>query len=34
MAFDKDVKRNFALREHTYSEIKQRWGWVHRRPST
>lgn len=26
VAFVKDVKRNFALREHTYSEIKQRWG--------
>ncbi|GAA3367408.1 hypothetical protein GCM10020367_67300 [Streptomyces sannanensis] len=26
VAFDKDVKRNFALREHTYGEIKARWG--------
>jgi len=26
VAFAEDVKRNFALREHTYSEIKQRWG--------
>ncbi|MFF5312720.1 RNA-guided endonuclease InsQ/TnpB family protein [Streptomyces massasporeus] len=26
VAFAKDVKRNFALREHTYAEIKQRWG--------
>ncbi|MDI3404059.1 ATP-binding protein [Streptomyces cavernicola] len=26
IAFTKDVKRNFALREHTYAEIKQRWG--------
>ncbi|MFE0130352.1 RNA-guided endonuclease InsQ/TnpB family protein [Streptomyces sp. NPDC059037] len=26
VAFAKDVRRNFALREHTYSEIKQRWG--------
>ena len=26
VAFVKDVKRNFALREHTYTEIKQRWG--------
>ncbi|MBA2952051.1 RNA-guided endonuclease InsQ/TnpB family protein [Streptomyces himalayensis] len=25
VAFDKDVKRNFALREHTYAEIKARW---------
>ncbi|MEY9993695.1 putative transposase [Streptomyces sp. V4I8] len=25
-AFEKDVKRNFALREHTYAEVKQRWG--------
>ncbi|MEU9070088.1 transposase [Streptomyces sp. NPDC048109] len=26
VAFEKDVKRNFALREHTYTEIKGRWG--------
>ncbi|WP_435839823.1 hypothetical protein [Streptomyces canus] len=26
VAFSRDVKRNFALREHTYTEIKQRWG--------
>ncbi|MER7373917.1 RNA-guided endonuclease InsQ/TnpB family protein [Streptomyces lanatus] len=26
IAFEKDVKRNFALREHTYCEIKARWG--------
>ncbi|ANS62492.1 transposase [Streptomyces lincolnensis] len=26
VAFTKDVKRNFTLREHTYAEIKQRWG--------
>ncbi|WP_405638408.1 transposase [Streptomyces sp. NBC_00056] len=26
VAFAKDVKRNFALRRHTYNEIKQRWG--------
>jgi IS605 OrfB family transposase len=26
VAFEKDVKRNFALREHTYAEAKQRWG--------
>ncbi|QUW85118.1 transposase [Streptomyces mirabilis] len=26
MAFEKDVKRNFALREHTYGEVKARWG--------
>ncbi|MBA4865294.1 IS200/IS605 family element transposase accessory protein TnpB [Streptomyces sp. PSKA54] len=26
VAFHKDVKRNFALREHTYAEIKARWG--------
>ena len=26
VAFARDVKRNFALREHTYGEIKQRWG--------
>lgn len=26
VAFERDVKRNFALREHTYAEIKQRWG--------
>ncbi|KUL21533.1 RNA-guided endonuclease InsQ/TnpB family protein [Streptomyces regalis] len=26
VAFAKDVKRNFALREHTYAEVKQRWG--------
>ncbi|MEU1178152.1 transposase [Streptomyces sp. NPDC005820] len=26
VAFAEDVKRNFALREHTYSEVRQRWG--------
>jgi hypothetical protein len=26
VAFDKNVKRNFALREHTYGQIKARWG--------
>jgi IS605 OrfB family transposase len=26
VAFEKDVKRNFALREHTYAEIKARWN--------
>ena len=26
VAFEKDVKRNFALREHTYGEIRARWG--------
>lgn len=26
VAFEKDVKRNFALREHTYGEIRVRWG--------
>nr|WP_206328079.1 RNA-guided endonuclease TnpB family protein [Streptomyces sp. S3(2020)] len=26
VAFVKGVKRNFALREHTYAEVKQRWG--------
>ncbi|WP_406517205.1 RNA-guided endonuclease InsQ/TnpB family protein [Streptomyces sp. NBC_00134] len=26
VAFAKDVKRNFALRRHTYAEIRQRWG--------
>ncbi|MEH0423593.1 RNA-guided endonuclease InsQ/TnpB family protein [Streptomyces sp. B21-083] len=26
VAFAKDAKRNFALREHTYAEIRQRWG--------
>jgi hypothetical protein len=26
VAFEKDVKRNFALREHAYSEIRARWG--------
>ncbi|WP_330279531.1 transposase [Streptomyces sp. NBC_00569] len=25
VAFIKDVKRNFALRQHTYTEIKHRW---------
>ncbi|WP_328436568.1 transposase [Streptomyces sp. NBC_00444] len=25
VAFEKDVKKNFALREHTYGEIKARW---------
>lgn len=26
VAFEKDVKRNFALREHTYGEVEARWG--------
>jgi threonine dehydrogenase-like Zn-dependent dehydrogenase len=26
VAFEKDVKRNFALREHTYTQVKERWG--------
>src|ERR1044072_4372339 len=26
VAFEKDVKSNFALRKHTYGEIKARWG--------
>ncbi|MEV6701953.1 transposase [Streptomyces sp. NPDC051453] len=26
VAFTRDVKRNFALRRHTYTEIKHRWG--------
>ncbi|MFD0514440.1 hypothetical protein ACFQ0Q_37225 [Streptomyces aureus] len=26
MAFEKDIKRNFALREHTYTAVKGRWG--------
>lgn len=26
IAFEKDVKRNFALGKHTYREIKARWG--------
>ncbi|MET9085670.1 transposase [Streptomyces sp. NPDC004237] len=26
VAFEKSVKSNFALREHTYTEIKARWG--------
>ncbi|MFC8104373.1 RNA-guided endonuclease InsQ/TnpB family protein [Streptomyces sp. NPDC057363] len=26
VAFEKDVKRNFALREHTYTEIRARWN--------
>ncbi|WP_369254721.1 RNA-guided endonuclease InsQ/TnpB family protein [Streptomyces sp. R35] len=26
VAFEKDVKRNFALREHTYIQVKQQWG--------
>ncbi|WP_063793815.1 RNA-guided endonuclease InsQ/TnpB family protein [Streptomyces hirsutus] len=26
IAFEKDVKRNFALREYTYTEIKARWN--------
>ncbi|MFD7875247.1 RNA-guided endonuclease InsQ/TnpB family protein [Streptomyces sp. NPDC059766] len=25
VAFEKNVKRNFALREHTYAEVKERW---------
>ncbi|MFD0035813.1 RNA-guided endonuclease TnpB family protein, partial [Streptomyces sp. NPDC127172] len=26
VAFEKDIKRNFALREHTYTLVKDRWG--------
>ncbi|MEU9344873.1 transposase [Streptomyces sp. NPDC048278] len=26
VAFEKGVQRNFALREHTYREMKERWG--------
>ncbi|GAA1279863.1 RNA-guided endonuclease TnpB family protein [Streptomyces aureus] len=26
VAFEKDIKRNFTLREHTYTAIKDRWG--------
>ncbi|MGC4984853.1 RNA-guided endonuclease InsQ/TnpB family protein [Streptomyces sp. DT193] len=26
VAFEKDVKRNFALREHTYNQVKERWN--------
>ncbi|MEV2210276.1 transposase [Streptomyces sp. NPDC050997] len=26
VAFEKDVKSNFALREHTYRQVKARWG--------
>ncbi|WGD38820.1 RNA-guided endonuclease InsQ/TnpB family protein [Streptomyces cathayae] len=26
VAFEKDVKKNFALRRHTYTEIKTRWN--------
>ncbi|MFF7839354.1 RNA-guided endonuclease InsQ/TnpB family protein [Streptomyces ossamyceticus] len=26
VAFERDVKRTFALREHTYGEIRARWG--------
>ncbi len=26
VAFEKDIKRNFALREHTYTAVKDRWG--------
>ena len=26
MAFERDVKRNFTLREHTYTQVKDRWG--------
>jgi IS605 OrfB family transposase len=26
VAFDRDVRRNFALRKHTYGEIRARWG--------
>lgn len=26
VAFEKDVKRNFALRKHAYGEIRARWG--------
>lgn len=34
VAFEKDVKRNFALREHTYGEIRARWGLGAQAPST
>ncbi|MGW6404370.1 RNA-guided endonuclease InsQ/TnpB family protein [Streptomyces sp. NPDC055134] len=26
VAFEKDIKRNFALREHTYTAVKDRWN--------
>ncbi|MFD0515997.1 hypothetical protein ACFQ0Q_47645 [Streptomyces aureus] len=26
VAFEKDIKRNFALREHTYTKVKDRWN--------
>jgi IS605 OrfB family transposase len=26
VAFDRDMRRNFALRKHTYGEIRARWG--------
>ncbi|WP_326709153.1 transposase [Streptomyces sp. NBC_01474] len=26
VAFEKDIKRNFPLREHTYTAVKDRWG--------
>ncbi|MFI8789596.1 RNA-guided endonuclease InsQ/TnpB family protein [Streptomyces sp. NPDC055105] len=26
VAFEKDIKRNFPLREHTYGQVKDRWG--------
>ncbi|WP_369241909.1 RNA-guided endonuclease InsQ/TnpB family protein [Streptomyces sp. R21] len=26
VAFEKDIKRNYALREHTYHQVKERWG--------
>ncbi len=26
VAFEKDIKRNFPLREHTYTSVKDRWG--------
>ncbi len=26
VAFEKDIKRNFLLREHTYAAVKDRWG--------
>ena len=34
VAFEKDVKRTFALREHTCGEIRARWGLGRRPPST
>lgn len=34
VALEKDVKRNFALREHTYTQLSSGGGWVRRPPST